>query len=517
MFTQDFVQKLLSDSELRHEACSNSFEMFINIYMSSHLGYPMAPFQKEIISALQNDLDQTVVLTGFRGCGKSTIATTMFPIWAMSFREKKLIIILSKTQAQAEQHLRNLKNELEANDVLKKDLGPFFEFSDEWHRQGIHIQKYDCKIMAASIEQSIRGIKHRSHRPDLIIADDIEDSDSVNTLESRNKIDKYLREEILFAGDKETRFIMVGNKLHQDAVIMRIKDGIENGTMEGRYMEFPILDANGNPQWVGKFATKEDVEKERKRIGDEVAWEREALLNPIDPKKQIIKKSDIHYWDQLPEDIGIEGAVGVDLASELHSKADFTAMIGALFKGHGDALKIFIKTPLVRARLEFDEQIKVAKEMANEFKTNFQPTFYVEKVAYQTVFIQKLRSVGIYPKPVVPLKDKATRLHLVAPYIRNGTVLFPKKGAEELINELVNFGSTKHDDLVDALVLLIHELKEKNGMGVATVDTLPTEPPFWNPWSTDYNGLPVEPTREMKLAHYARAQQYIDDGWAGLL
>jgi hypothetical protein len=34
-------------------------------------------------------------------------------------------------------------------------------------------------------------------------------------------------------------------------------------------------------------------------------------------------------------------------------------------------------------------------------------------------------------------------------------VKFPRKGAEQLITQLLGFGSEKHDDAVDALVYLI--------------------------------------------------------------
>jgi predicted phage terminase large subunit-like protein len=54
--------------------------------------------------------------------------------------------------------------------------------------------------------------------------------------------------------------------------------------------------------------------------------------------------------------------------------------------------------------------------------------------------------------------DKRARLKIAAQYIKNGTVLFPRHGAEELIIQLLNFGNEEHDDLVDALVYLILEL-----------------------------------------------------------
>ena len=44
---------------------------------------------------------------------------------------------------------------------------------------------------------------------------------------------------------------------------------------------------------------------------------------------------------------------------------------------------------------------------------------------------------------------------MAAWYIKNGTVKFPRTRCEQLLNQVLGFGSEKHDDLVDAQVYLI--------------------------------------------------------------
>lgn len=69
----------------------------------------------------------------FRGSAKSTIMTVSYPIWAIIGKlQKKFIVILSQTQYQARLHLANIKAELESNELLKQDLGPFYEVNEEW-------------------------------------------------------------------------------------------------------------------------------------------------------------------------------------------------------------------------------------------------------------------------------------------------------------------------------------------------------------------------------------------------
>jgi predicted phage terminase large subunit-like protein len=80
---------------------------------------------------------------------------------------------------------------------------------------------------------------------------------------------------------------------------------------------------------------------------------------------------------------------------------------------------------------------------------------------YQKAAIQEMERAML---PVVPLKpnaDKRSRLQVVAPYIKNGTVLLPRSGCEQLLAQLFGFGVEAHDDLVDALVYLILGLVEQ--------------------------------------------------------
>ncbi len=57
-------------------------------------------------------------------------------------------------------------------------------------------------------------------------------------------------------------------------------------------------------------------------------------------------------------------------------------------------------------------------------------------------------------------QTKEGRLQAVAALIELGTILFPEKGAEPLIEQILGFGTEKHDDLVDAFTILILQLLE---------------------------------------------------------
>ena len=50
----------------------------------------------------------------------------------------------------------------------------------------------------------------------------------------------------------------------------------------------------------------------------------------------------------------------------------------------------------------------------------------------------------------------------IVPSIENATILFPRHGAEILVDQLIDFGGRGHDDLVDAFVILAGKLLENN-------------------------------------------------------
>ena len=88
---------------------------------------------------------------------------------------------------------------------------------------------------------------------------------------------------------------------------------------------------------------------------------------------------------------------------------------------------------------------------------------YIEDVGYQSSLAELLTEEG-YEAEAVPVKgqDKRGRLALTSHAVQSGQVVFPRQGAEDLINQLVNFGIERYDDLADAFsLLIIKALEEK--------------------------------------------------------
>jgi len=203
---EDLFEKILTDKVLRKNIVQKSFEHFFPIYFHRYMEYKSAQFHEEIFRILENDAIKFAVIVAFRGSAKSTIITTAYVLWSiLGVQQRKFIVICGQTEQKARQYLLNIKNQLLNNELLRKDLGPFEEEKNSLgNATALIIKRLNVKIMISSTEQSIRGMRHDEHRPDLIILDDIEDTNSVKTREGRDKPFNWLTSEIIPAGSKKT-------------------------------------------------------------------------------------------------------------------------------------------------------------------------------------------------------------------------------------------------------------------------------------------------------------------------
>lgn len=467
--TDDELNTIKNNRAIRRTLAQKSHQWFFSIYLSHYIEYPFAPFHYEMFTITEDINLWLALVIGFRNCGKSTLLTLSYPIWAATgIQQKKHILILCQTQFQAKLYLANIRKELETNELLKADIGPFQEESDVWGSYAIVLSNYGTRISVASVEQSIRGIKHGQHRPDLVILDDVEDLQSVKTKELRDKLYQWFKGDVLPIGDRSTKFVVVGSLLHEDSLLKRLRKEIEEKRLDGKYYEYPLLYENDQGEkiisWPGKFKDMEAIEKLRIQIADNSTWYREYLLILLPDEDQVVQRAWVQHYKNLP-DSNIEKpwlvAMAVDPALSEKDTADFTAVIAGYVYGYGENMRIYIAPQLINKRLNFPQALDEIQRFSTQLGSNIYPKIYVEGVGLQGSWAQMLVQKGCSAEEVkLGSGDKRTRLNLTAPFIKSAKILFPEKGVEELINQLVGFGSEKHDDLVDAFTLLIIQIMQ---------------------------------------------------------
>jgi predicted phage terminase large subunit-like protein len=459
MKSASLQKKLFTDHKVRAEVTSQSHQWFFSTYFSNYITHATADLHRDLFTITEDESLPLAVIVAFRGSAKSTILTMSYPIWAVVGRQqKKFVLIASQTQYQARVHLTNIKRELESNTLLTNDMGPFIEQREEWGSTSLYIEKYNARITAISAEQSVRGIRHGAFRPDLIIADDVEDMASVKTREGRNKTFDWYTSEIIPAGDTYTKRIAVGNLLHEDSLLMRLKERIENNEIDGIYREWPIV-RSGASLWRGKYPDKASINNLRRNVGSKVAWEREYMLRIIPDEDQVIDARWMQYYDKLPDKTEaneyINSFLSVDLAISQSATADYTAIIIIHVYGFKpEDRRYYIDKQFINRKLTHLATLDTISSLYHALNTNSErsPIVLVEKVQYQAAVIEQLHDREIKAKGINIHNDKRARLQLASSLFEQGRVYFPKdRAVAPIIQQLVGFGVEKHDDLADAM------------------------------------------------------------------
>jgi len=464
--TYQQIERLVDDPEIR-KAAAKTLKGFCLTYLPHHFPADLSEFFDEMAGALQDHDQHRLEIIGFRGCAKSTMASLALVLWAALEHPDKypFIIMLADTRGQASINAASVQHELRNNELILRDYGhlkyrriddprpePTLESDEDWQAMNAVLDN-GVRILSRSRGQKVRGVKHRQHRPSLIVADDVEDLDWVRTQENRDKSDRWFRGNVLPSVDEQTgRVVLIGNWLHTDGLMARLKN-----TGIFKVLEFSLLREGDGTEierctWKAKYPTQEAIDRKRDELGD-IGFRREMLLQVVPEEGQDVLPEDITYYDDPPFDDGNYLAHGVDLAISTKESADCTACVTGEVTWPAGKLEIYIQPHPLNRRMAFHDTMNALDDVRHS--STMSSEFFVEAVAYQQAAIDELERRAFAVTPMHPIKDKRARLRVAARYMKNGTVKFPRKGCEQLITQLLGFGAEKHDDLCDALVYLI--------------------------------------------------------------
>ncbi|MFT4326051.1 MAG: hypothetical protein ACMXYK_00955, partial [Candidatus Woesearchaeota archaeon] len=232
---------------------------------------------------------------------------------------------------------------------------------------------------------------------------------------------------------------------------------------------YPILNKVGNPTWEGKFKNKQEVLKFKKEIPSETVWNVEYMLKVNTNQERIISKKWINYYDEIPKASKtlkhIRTVISVDPAYTKSDTADYTAIVCAeLFMDTESSKRVaYILPTIINQRFDSQELLSTILEVTNSLTTEKnQPTVYIEDVGFQKSIAEQLKNKRKVVKLYKPTESKQDRLASVSNFFFNGQIYFPKHGAEKVVNQIINFGNERYDDLADATVMILKLMPEEH-------------------------------------------------------
>jgi hypothetical protein len=244
-------------------------------------------------------------------------------------------------------------------------------------------------------DQDIRGIKHLEWRPDLVLADDFEDKDTVQTPEGRAKTLRWFLADLLPACAPHRRVRVRATPMDQQSVPMRLWKESDWTTAV-----YPIesLDAEGKPAptWPAAFPA-DWIERERelyRRLGEMTSWSREFMCEAVSDAER----------DFLPEMIRVEPRVRTwQAVYSMHDPARTTKRRSATT---GKAVWSWVSNRLVVWRSDAqlwkpDEIVADILDTAEEFRPVWAG---VEEDGLNEFLMQPLRHEKARRRLDVPLK-----------------------------------------------------------------------------------------------------------------
>ena len=235
--------------------CYAHTEMYAKTFFPDVFFRPFSGMHKEICSILDDDSQQLVAIAAPRGSGKTSLLNMAFPSKRILFDDSRYIVPISDTADGAVEQADDLKDQLISNEYIRAVFGPQApEASTDSFGQKMWVTRGGVKVLPRGAGQQIRGRKHRSQRPDLFLIDDLENDESVESEDRRNKMYRWLFSAVMNSVDRGSngwRLIVIGTILHEDSVLNRLLRTV--GWTTRRY---ELCDDQYNSNWPEFMSTK---------------------------------------------------------------------------------------------------------------------------------------------------------------------------------------------------------------------------------------------------------------------
>lgn len=459
------------------------------------------------------------VIAAPRGHAKTTFKALFKVIHTIVYGLEQFILIIGHSAPEAEAKVRDILEELENNALLQEVYGRFAPVKGQlgWSTKNFVTQN-NIRVMAKSRGKQVRGLRHGSHRPSLIILDDSEAPNKVLTEEQRYKTRQWLEKDILKLGkvDGQANILMVGTCLHPEALLPTL---LNSPGWKGRKYQAVHQFAENQALWQAWEKVYTDLTNPNRETdadaffeanhaamlaGTKVLWpEAESYLllmkmrinegqasfqsekqnDPYDPERQLfdMQKAARFKLEYEPDGINSTGFRWLDGSNRFipvsdiiklvafHDPAmantkdsDYAAIVVCAQDIHGYlyCLDAYVEKVPPSRQIEqaYDLHAKWHFDKLYLEENNFQGILKEHYRAYQEQYTY-LRIGGLTQHT-----DKQKRISSLEPLITNGQLLFNQDLSPRFIAQMELF-PTSHDDGPDALHGAVSQLHKGRRWG----------------------------------------------------
>lgn len=428
--------------------------------------------------------EQRHVFVAPRGCGKSSWAFKLLPMWAAAHGHRKFIAAFSHSATQAQTHLMGFKRMLDTNQLIQKDFPNLCEPKRKQNGNTIadtntlYYAKSGFTIAAKGLDSGVLGLVNPENlRPDCLLLDDIEpDESNYSPTMAKQRLTTVL--DTVFPMNWNAHLMFVGTVTMADSIVHQlVKSVVFPDEMHEEWIRFekfqvhyikPIIrraDGSRRSVWPGKWPLSDLEEQEGSRsykknflnlpIGEgESFWddkdfivgeleEYTRVLLQIDPAVTSKRTSDYTAFAVIaycPAHMRPTEDGGVEHVPAMCEVRDILGVKQSPEQLRNTALRFLQKYPEIGA-------IRVEVNQGGD-------TWY-------SVFKDMPVRMMVH-RESVPKKTRA--VHLLN-YYQNKRVLHRTR-FNTLEDQMKSFPNVHHDDLIDAVGAGVHFfLKPKKKMG----------------------------------------------------
>ncbi len=428
-------------------------EFFAKTYLPHYCNCDSALFQIELAKKVYKGKKIKALVRWGRGLAKSVWCDTIIPLWLWINDDINYMVLVANNFDKAKILLSDIQAEFEANDLLINDFGNQ-QMTGSWE-SGYFITKSGFIAKALGMGQSPRGLRYKQSRPDYIVADDLEDKDTVKNPMRQDEVVTWILQDLIPTMDTgRRRYLQPNNNFAPRTIQSEIEKRRPNWMIHQVNAYNPATYA---PAWKAKYTAEHYRYIEQEEMGILAA---QAEYNNKPHLSGKIFKNDQIQWKLLPNLNQFKIIVGHwDVAYSESSTADFNAVkIWGLKDSNFYNIHGFVKQCKMRDAiaymLDFNRRLPDTVSIHWQFEAQFwndevfRTIKEVETQMHGNLYLVKIDG------PKIKKYDRIVRL---VPFYQNGRVFYNAelKGHNDTqtgIDQLMGIepGYKTHDDSPDA-------------------------------------------------------------------
>jgi len=414
---------------------------------------PCAQFHIDAANKILKNRNLKAGFMWHRGAAKSTNMDVFVPMWLMiqEHREINVMVLVGKSEDNAKTLLGDIQAELQYNQRYIADFGEQYN-AGSWE-EGEFVTRSEVAFFARGRGQSPRGLRYRSHRPDYVVIDDLDDDELVESPARVSKLFDWVRSALYGTLDGgRGRFFMVGNLIAKNSVLAK---WCEIKTVHVTRVN--IYDRAGRISWAAKWA--HDEVKQLEAVAGYRAFQKEYMNNPIIEgavfKNEWIRWGKRPAWSKFSEIV-----LYIDPSFRGSTKNDYKA--AKLWGKVGTTLyhlRAFVRQCSVA------EMVRWCYDLYEWARAQgIAVRWYMEANFMQDTILDEFRREGELRGYQLPIKgdkrkkpDKFQRVEAISPLWERGFVIYDESQRDDPdmlagIDQTLAFekGMRGHDDAPDA-------------------------------------------------------------------